>query len=126
MTDAVEEESVSEETGKVEGVARVTYEPEYGYQVWAGDEKLEAYMDEPRANLLRDKIKRSVGILTRKAALCERMAVHLRRYKEEAGRMRDGWAEGDQEVKNMYWKNLHALENVAMDLLSEFDREAKQ
>jgi hypothetical protein len=41
------------------------------------------------------------------------------KYVKAAGRMRDDWAESSDEVKSRLWKDLHALEQDARDLLEQ-------
>ena len=47
----------------------------------------------------------------------------LRQYMLAQSRMRDKWAEGDDAVKNDLWRNLHALEDGARDLLARLRAE---
>ncbi len=45
----------------------------------------------------------------------------LRDYVQAQSRMLEGWAEGDEAVKQTLWRNLHELESGARDLLEEAD-----
>ena len=43
----------------------------------------------------------------------------LHEYRVAQSRMKDRWAEGDKGVKSDLWKNLHSLEERALDLLEK-------
>lgn len=60
-------------------------------------------------------------IVTEKDRLTKRVGeleLALNEYVKAQGKMRDDWAEGDDITKKSLWKNLHACEQKARELLA--------
>ena len=58
--------------------------------------------------------------------LQKRVVEALWDYRNAQRRMRDKWAEGDENVKQTLWHNLHACEEKASAALDEVERQSEE